>query len=159
MARLLPLLELASGIAAGLVGIFGWSYAVFGPTYHWCTSSAITAVAPSGASSAPDQTASTAATCYTANAAQIGLDPRAISFLTVVLLCFVGVAAGSCLHAWRGWTNGIWLIFGCALVLTALSFLSALSVGTFFLPATLLAWLTFTLGLRNREPKPHWSRH
>lgn len=155
MTRPLQRLELASGIVAGLIGIVGWSYAVFGPTYHGCSSSsAVTTLAPSGAPAAPGPTASAAANCYTTNAVQVGLSPLTVAFLAVVLVCFVGVTAGACLHVWRKWRKGIWLLLGCAFALTVLSFLSALSVGVFFLPATLLAWLTFGLGLRNHEPKP-----
>jgi hypothetical protein len=113
--------ELLCGLAAGVVGVVGWAYALFGPTY-------------------------TNDVGGHASVAQISLNPTSITFFVVMLLCIAGVTAGAYLHWRTGSPGGLALLWTAAVLLTVGTALGAASVGVFLLPAALLALIASIAG-------------
>jgi hypothetical protein len=125
--------ELTAGLAAGLLGLIGLTYALFGQTGTYITTT--------GTSSG-----STTTTTGTTSLVEQGLHPIAMLFITLMLLCVVGVAVGAYLHSQQGRRGGLWLLWVATALLAVGVLVSGLSIGLFLLPAALLALLAACLG-------------
>ena len=123
-------LEAACGLLAALFGLLGLAYALFGPTYSFANSSG-----QSG----------------TANLVQVGIQPVTLIILGILVLGFIGVAAGAVVHSRTGgswWRVVLWV---STAVLVVLTFLSLLSIGVLLLPGTLFALLASALSFGARR--------
>jgi hypothetical protein len=93
-------LEWPSGLLAGILGVAGLAYALFGPTYHYARS----------ATSAPGADLAAPAVVLesgTQSLVQMGVEPRTVVFFVVMTLLFTGIAAGAYMHGRRGMKHGL----------------------------------------------------
>ncbi len=122
--------EAACGLLAALFGLSGLAYALFGPTYSFANSSG-----QSG----------------TASLVQVGIQPVTLIILGILVLGFIGVAAGAVVHSrtgGSGWRVVLWVSTAFLVILT---FLSLLSIGVLLLPGTLFALLASALSFGARR--------
>lgn len=136
--------EVVSGMLAGLIGLAGLAFAVFGPTYQ----QVVTATVTSG-NGIPMTTTRTETA---ASLAQQGLEAITIIFLLLMLLAVLGVAAGAYLHARQSAGTGMLVLAVSAGLLGAGVLLSGFSIGMFLLPAAILGIAALVAG--SLAPRP-----
>ena len=110
-------IELVLGIAAALVGLVGWCYALFAPIY----------LSSEGTR---------------ASVAQVSLNAGSITFFILMLLAIVGLAASTYRRSHRGRRGRLSPVWICAGIIVVGTYLSGFSVGLFFLPSAILAVCT-----------------
>jgi hypothetical protein len=136
-------LEWPSGLLAGILGVAGLAYALFGPTYHYTRS----ATSATGADPAAPPVVLESGT---QSLVQIGVEPRTVVFFVVMTLLFTGIAAGAYMHGRLGMKHGLILRWVCAPLLTLGVVLTGFSIGPLLLPGTLLAWLAIAVATGRR---------
>ncbi len=119
-------IEWVSGLLAGGLGIFAWTYVMSGPLY-------------STASTTSDSAGNSTTTYGSATLAQVGMSPQAMLFLVAMLLCLIGVIVGAYLHGRHGVGTGLILLCVSALLLLSGVVISLFSIGLLLAPAALLA--------------------
>ncbi len=137
--------EVVSGPLAGLLGLVGLTFALFGPTYRQ-----VVVTAPVSSGNGVPRTATQ--TEMAASLAQQGLETITIIFLLLMLLAVLGVAAGAYLHERRGAGTGILVLAISTVLLWAGVLLSAFSIGVFLLPAAVLGTVALIVG--SFAPRP-----
>lgn len=133
--------ELATGLTTSVLGILGWAYAAFGPTYRYAGS----VVTSGGASSVSGSR----------SVLQHGLGIAGIAFFIVVLMIVVGFAVCTYWHSQRGTRAGLALLWMLTVALWLSVVLGAASIGMLLLPGALLAAVTSVVGsLARTHPRP-----
>lgn len=126
------------GLAACFVGIAGIAAFLFLPTY----------------TSASSSTTSGISTVSTRTVLQIGLEPQAIVVLTLICVLFAVVAVSSVVPIRRQRLKPM-LLGSAVLGLLVATILGGFSVGIFIAPGVLLAFVTFTVALVERDNATH----
>jgi len=127
------LIEPATGIVAGTLGVTAVLFVLVGPLYSFESA---------GASS--DGTVTT--TFGTESLLKAGLDPITAVVLAVAVLSSVGIALGAILHARTGARFGRVLGAVSVLALLIVAILGALSIGIFLLPSVALGFVALAAG-------------
>ncbi|MEA2642063.1 MAG: hypothetical protein QOF51_3457 [Chloroflexota bacterium] len=128
--------EIGSGLLAALLGVGGWLWAVFGPTYVAGTY----ATGPD----TPDLTLTSPGSL--AQVHDLGSGP--IVYLIALLVCVVAIGIGAALHGARRVPTGLPILWTATAFLVAGVFLSIYTVGPFIGPAAVLAVLASVAGGR-----------
>ena len=129
-------IEVSAGILATLLGMAGWFWALFGPTYAAGTY-------PTGPDT-PDVTLTSPGSL--AQVHDLGSGP--IVYLIALLVCVLAVGVGAYLHGAQRVPTGLPLLWTATLFLVAGIFLSVYTVGPFIAPAAILAVAASIAGAR-----------
>src|SRR5947209_14203435 len=129
-------IELVSGLLAGLLGLAGLGYTLFGPMHYQSATAEISL----------DGTRTETFTSGRFTLWQQGLQPRAAAFLALMGFCVVALAAGAYVHSRFGIKGALVQLCVSAVLLWGLVLVTGFSIGMFLPPAALLALLTSTLG-------------
>ena len=129
-------IELLSGLAACVIGVVGWLWAVFGPTYATGGGAAT-----SGGGNAPVVATESRSLVQVQD---IGSGP--IVFLLALLVCMAAVGVGAYLHGSRRVTTGLPILLMGTLFLIGGVVLSAFTVGLFVAPAAALGLVASIAG-------------
>ena len=138
-----------TGLIAGLVGLLGWLYALFGPTGHYVSTEVRTVGAPTGEPSGGDSV--TTESGWTNMWSNEDFEAITIMFLLWMLLSVIGVLAGAILHGRYRLTAGRVILWASAIVLLLGAILSMFSIGLFLLPGAVLAMVAAVLASSGRE--------
>lgn len=157
-------IEVVSGLAAGVLGLAGLAYAVYGPSECYASSS-VSVSAPSSAGSAaptavPEPVTTSASSSHGCESlAQSGLPSRAVDFLIAMAVCLGCTVVGAFSHALWGLHAGLFLLWFAAVALVGGAILTVFSIGAFLLPAAgaaLIAAITST-GRQTASAPPPWQ--
>ena len=130
-------IELASGLASFVLGLAGWLWAVFGPTYTVAGAYSTGLRTPPMIVTEPGSLA---------QVQDLGSGP--IVFLLALLLCVLAVGVGAYLHGSRRLTAGLPILVMGTLFLAGGVVLSIFTVGPFLAPAAGLATAATLAGWR-----------
>ncbi len=130
-------IEFMSGLATSVLGLIGWAYAAFGPTYRH-VGSAISSNGRTTTVSGPS------------SVVQQGLEPSGVIFFVAMLLVVVSFAAVASWHTQRRGTAALVILWALTSLLWISVVLGAASIGVLLLPATLLAMITSVTGSLDR---------
>jgi hypothetical protein len=136
-------IELVSGIAAAVLGVLGWAWAVFGPTYLEAGSYSTGRNTPPMVVAQPGSLAQA-----------LDLASGPIVFLLAVLVCVVAIGIGAYLHAARAVSAALPMLVMATLFLVGGVVLSVFTVGPFLVPAAILAALASIAGWRTPQRVP-----
>ena len=137
-------IELASGVASLFLGVAGWAWAVFGPTYT-----------AAGSYSTGRNTAPVTVTQPGSLAQVQDLASGPILFLLAILACVIAVGVGAYLHGRRRISAGLPILVMATLFLVGSVVLSVFTVGPFMAPAASLAVVAAIAGWLVPAPTPH----
>lgn len=130
----------SAGLIAGVVGLLGWLYALFGPTGRY----EMTTVSTGGG-------LATTESGWTNMWGNENFEAVTIVFLLWMLLSIIGALAGAILHGRYRLKAGRVLLWASAIVLLVGAILSMFSIGLFLLPGALLAMIAAVLASSGRE--------
>jgi amino acid transporter len=139
-------IDAVSGLLAGLLGLAGLTYAVFGPAYQQVQATTVSN------SNGPPATITRTATASLASQGLHWVVFLLAMFLLLMLLAVLGVSAGAYLHSRRGGESSL-LMLGASMGLLVVGvLLSAFSIGAFLLPAALLGLAALRAGRLTSGP-------
>lgn len=129
-------IEVISGLAAGLLGLLGLTYTLFGPTYSYQNATL-------------NSDGTTSITSGTASLLEVQrLEPVTIVVFAVLLLFVAGVAVGAYLHSKRAIGAGRMLLGGSTALLGFGVVITGWSIGPSLLPCWLFALLAAAMADR-----------
>jgi len=126
-------IEFMSGLATSVVGLLGWAYAAFGPTYRYVGS----AISSNG---------STTTVSGSTSVMQKGLGLAGVVFFVAIVLVVVSFAAVAYWHSRRRAKAALLTLWALTSLLWISVVLGAASIGVLLLPAALLAMITSVTG-------------
>lgn len=138
-----------TGLVAGVVGLLGWLYALFGPTGHYVSTEVRTVGSTTGEPSGGG--AVTTESGWTNMWSNEDFEAITIMFLLWMLLGVIGVLAGAILHGRYRLKAGRVILWASAIVLLLGAILGMFSIGLYLLPGAGLAMIAAVLVSSGRE--------
>ncbi|MCL5960014.1 MAG: hypothetical protein M1358_12005 [Chloroflexi bacterium] len=114
--------ELLVGLAASIVGAVGSIWAAFGPISHRESAPSLLIILTSNESWLP-------------SIGGLSISPVTFAFVTVMLLCAVGIAIGAYRHSRYGIRAGLALLWLSSIIFSVGVIISDLSIAVFLLPS------------------------
>lgn len=132
--------ELITGLVASVLGVLALGFLLFGPTISYATSSVTTC------NSTGVCTTTAPGTQGTTSLVQSGISSTALFFLSLLLLCLLGIGISAWLHSTQRQVAWLVLLWVASVLTLAITILGILSIGIFIAPAALLALIAAGIG-------------